>query len=203
MTVDHSHVRGLMNQLLYPIDGAPDLSDATAARLVDNMVDGRLYSAGVEDLAAAIDLTLRAGALDPQTAEASRRFTEAELLEFLARVARELEARRPWPARRFTKLDVSEWGGFGAAAVVARIERPRHQITGALGYPFDQAPVGDGALPVLLLRLRTGEDVAVVGSVDPRSTSFSLLHRGPEDPAEVVAHFRELAGLRDADVIPL
>jgi hypothetical protein len=200
MTMDQRQARGVMNQLFYPIDGAPDLGDATAARLVDNMIDGRLFSAGVEDFAAAIDLTLQAGTLDPQTAEASRRYTEPELIDFLRRVARELAARRPWPPKRFTKLDVTRWDSFGAAVVVARIDRPRHQINGALGLSFDHVAAGDGRLPVLLLRLRTGEEVAVVGSVDARSTSFALLNRGPEDPAEVVAHFKELAGLRDGDV---
>ncbi|XVV10517.1 hypothetical protein ACQP2X_37600 [Actinoplanes sp. CA-131856] len=79
-----------MNQLLYPIDGAPDLSDETAARLVANVNGGRLYSTSAEDFAAAIGQTLRAGSLPPGTAGMSRRFTEAELLDFVRRVAARL-----------------------------------------------------------------------------------------------------------------
>lgn len=98
MTMDQNQARGVLNQLFYPIDGAPDLGDATVTRLVDNMFDGRLFSAAVADFAAAIDLTLVAGALHPQIAGMSRRYTEPELLDFLSRVARELEARpTPWP----------------------------------------------------------------------------------------------------------
>ncbi|NMO50147.1 hypothetical protein HH310_02940 [Actinoplanes sp. TBRC 11911] len=201
--MDQNQARGVLNQLLYPIDGAPDLSDATAARLVDNMIEGRLFSASVADFAAAIDQTLQAGALHPQTAETSRRYTEPELFEFLRRVARQLDARRPWPAPRFTKLDVSQWDTFGDAPAIARIERPTHQITGVVGYSFDHVPAGEAKLPVLILRLRTGDVIAIMGSVDPRSMSFTLLHRGHDRPADVIAHFRDLTGFRGDDIVAI
>ena len=201
--MDPNQARGVMNQLLYPIDGAPDLGDATAARLVDNMIEGKLFAAPVTDFAAAIEQTLRDGALHPQTAEVSRRYTETELLDFLRRVAHQLDLRKPWPAPRFTKLDAAQWDTFGDAAVIARVNRPTHQINAAVGFPFDQVAAGDGKLPVLILRLRTGEVVAMMGSVDPRSTTFALLLRGPEDRTEVLTHFRELTGFRADDIVPL
>ncbi|MFD0520763.1 hypothetical protein [Paractinoplanes durhamensis] len=190
-----------MNQLLYPIDGAPDLSDATAARLVDNMIDGQVYSTVVADFAAAIDQVLRDGALHPQTAAISGRYSEAELLEFLRRVAQRLAERKPWPPPLFTKLDVAEWPSFGDATVLGRIDRPMHAVKGAIKHQFDAVPAGDGKLPVLILQLRTGEAVAVMGSVDPRATSFVLLYRGQDDPAEVLAHFRELTRFRPGDIV--
>ena len=93
MTVDD--VRGVMNQLLYPIDGAPDLGDATAARLARQLIDGRLFSATAADAAAAIDRTLRTGGLHPQTVSLSRRYSEPELLGFLHRLAAHLATREP------------------------------------------------------------------------------------------------------------
>jgi hypothetical protein len=201
--MDQDRARGVMNQLFYPIDGAPDLSDATAARLVDNMIEGRLFSAPVADFAEAIDQTLQAGALHPQTAEVSRRYSEPELLEFLRRVARQLDERRPWPPPRFTKLDVAQWDTFRDATAIARIDRPAHQVNAAVGYPFDDIPAGSGKLPVLIVQLRTGEVVALMGSVDPRSTSFALLQRDPGNPAEVIAHVRDLTGFSADEVTPL
>jgi hypothetical protein len=201
--VDQNHARGVLNELLYPIDGAPDLSDATATRLVDNLIDGRLYATPVADFAAAIDRTLRAGALHPQTAAMSRRYAEPDLLEFLARVARELDERRPWPPPKFTKRDVAEWATFAAATPIARIDRPRHQVSGAVGYAFDDVPAGSDKLPVLILHLRTGETVALLGGSDPGSTSFVLLQRDPGDPAEIVSHFQHLTGFRPTDVTAL
>jgi hypothetical protein len=199
VTVDQDQARGVMNQLFYPIDGAPDLSDATAARLVDNILDGRLFAASAPDFAAAINHTLRDGALHPQTSTISRRYTEPELLTFLGRVSSELDARRPWPSPRFTKLDVAEWPTFGGAVPIARVNRPTHQLTGAVGYPFDRV----GESPVLILQLRTGEVIALLGSADPRSTSFTLLQRDPGDPSELLAHFRDLTALRPTDLTAL
>jgi hypothetical protein len=194
--VDQDHARGVLNQLFYPIDGAGDLSDATAARLAGNLIDGRLFSASVADFAAAIDQTLRLGVLHPQTAGMSRRYAEPELLEFLGRVARTLDERRPWPPPKLTKLDAAEWPTFAAATPIARIDRPMNQLTGAVGHRFDELP----AAAVLILHLRTGETVALLGSPDPRSSSFALLQRDPGDPAETIAHFQELTGLHATDI---
>lgn len=202
--MDPNEVRGRMNELLYAIDSAPDLSDKVAARLVDNMIEGRPFaSTPVADFADAIDQTLKAGALHPQTAEMSRRYSEPELLDFLRRVAERLDARRPWQAKRFTKLDVSRWASFDDTAVIARVERPTHQISAAVGFAFDHLQVGDDKLPVLVLQLRTGEVVALRGSTDLRSTSFALLHHGQGKPAEVIDHFRKLTRFGADDVVPI
>ena len=56
---------------------------------------------------------------------------------------------------------------------------------------------------VVILRLRTGETVAVFGPADPRSASFVLLQRDPGEPAEIIDHFRALTGFRPADVTGL
>jgi len=204
VTMDPNEARGRMNELLYAIDSAPDLTDATAARLVDNMIEGRPFaSTPVADFAAALAQTVAAGALHPQTAEMSRRFTERDLFDFVTRVSAQLEARRPWPPKKFTKLDIAQWPSFGTATPIAQVNRPTHQINGATGLPFDEVPAGDAKLPVLIVQLRTGEVVALMGSVDPRSTQFTLLLRGPEDPASVLAHFRDLTGFRPEDITPL
>jgi hypothetical protein len=197
VTVDLEKTRGVMNQLLYPIDGAPDLSDATAARMVSTMIDGRLFRTPVAVFAAAIGHVLEAGALHPQTAGMSRRHTEAELLDYLRRVAHQLEERKPWPPPLLTKLDVSQWPTFGNATVIARIDRPMHAVKGAIREQFDEVPTADGNLRVVILQLRTGEVVALLGS-----TSFVLLHRGSGDPAEVLAHFREATTFRPEDISP-
>ncbi|MEU8813183.1 hypothetical protein [Actinoplanes sp. NPDC048796] len=83
--------------------------------------------------------------------------------------------------------------------MIARVNRPIHQIEGAVGYAFDLVRDGDARLPVLILRLRTGEVVALRGSAGPRSTTFALLHRGPADHAKTLPHFRDLTGLSDIE----
>lgn len=88
--MDQSQTRGVMNELLYPIDGAPDLSDAVASRLVKNVLEGRLYSSTPEEFAAAIKQTLGDGKLDPQTVRISHKYDESDLLAFLDRVGEKL-----------------------------------------------------------------------------------------------------------------
>ncbi len=195
--------RGVINQLLYPIDGAPNLGEEAVDMLVNYIIDGRLFIAGVEDFAAAIDDVIKIGALHPEAVEMSDRFSERELLEFLNRVIRKLEERRPWPPRLFTKLEVGRWASFGSTPVIAQINQPKYVLAGAFKHRFDAIPAGDSNILVLMLRLRSGEEVAIVGSDDPRSTTFSLLYRGTETPAEIVAYFRSLPGFTDSDVVPV
>ena len=40
-----------------------------------------------------------------------------------------------------------------------------------------------------------------MGSIDPRSASFALLHRGTGDATQVVSHFLDLTGFRPDDII--
>ncbi len=203
MTMDPNDVRGTMNMILYGIDWAPDLSDASASQLIDAMIDGPIFSSPVDELAEALRLTVAAGALHPEAVESSQKYTESEIFDFVGRVSDELERRRPWSPKLFTRLDITEWSTFGDAAVIARIERQRSQLSAAVGLRFINLPVHDDTLPVILARMRTGEEIAIVGSSDPRSTSFSLLLRGSSEPATAIAHLRELSRLRDTDIIPV
>jgi hypothetical protein len=201
MTMDWQTAQGFVNEILYGIDGAPDIRDeGIVSRTVDSMINGRYFPGSVAEYAAAIDATLRDGHLAPAVLGNSRRYSEAELLDLLRRLDRELDRRRPWPDPPFVKLDVAQWPSFDSARPIARIDRPAHQVTNLLDRNFDQVPVGGGQLPVLLLRLRTGDVIALVGSVDPRSTSFLLLQRDPGDPTEIVTRFGELTGIHPVSI---
>ena len=78
-----------------------------------------------------------------------------------------------------------------------------HQISGILNKSLDEVAAGDGVLPALILELRTGEVVALLGSVDPRSTTFHLLPREPGDRARLIERFREFTGFPVDDVVAL
>ena len=133
----------------------------------------------------------------------SRRFSEAEQLAFLAGLHERLEQRKPWPRPAFVKIPVQGWDDLGDLAAIARINRPMFALRGVFNTGFDRVEAGGGTLPVLLLELRNGQTVAVIGSVDPRSTVFTLMRRGADDPASVIAHFLEVTGLKSEYVEPL
>jgi hypothetical protein len=93
--MDPDTTRGLINQILYGIDFLPDLSDEAVGARADSLFSQRCYSHPVAEYAQAIELTLQTGRLSPQTIELNRRYTETELLDFLARLAKRLAEKLP------------------------------------------------------------------------------------------------------------
>lgn len=202
--MDPNLVRGLTNQLLYGIDRVPDLADdATVERLADALINQRTFKQPVEDYFGALSEVLVAERLPAEALESTRRFTEPEILAFLGRLHRKLDGMRPWPRPRYLKRDVSLWPTFAQARGIARIDLPEHQVEGRLNSGFDGVDAGAAKLPVMILELRTGETVALMGSTDPTSTIWTLLQRDPADPATVIAHFRELTGFSEDQLTPL
>jgi hypothetical protein len=198
--MDPNSVRGLVNQILYGVDQVAQLTDELVKACADSILDRRHFSHPVEEYAEAIARTIQEGRLDPQSIDMSRRHSEAAILDFLGRLDRHLAERRPWPRPPFLKRDVGEWASFADARPIARIVRPTHQINGILNNSFDEVPAGAGKLPVIILELRSGEVVALLGSADPRSTTFYLLPRDPADPTQLIERFREFTGFGTEDI---
>jgi hypothetical protein len=179
----------------------------------------------VEEFAEAIDETLRTGRLHPQTIKMCEPHSEAELLDFLRRVASLLDRRRPWPRRRFTRLDAAQWNSFDKTRPIARVNRPTQTIESAIGYQLGRLPAG-GDTPGIVLMLRSGAVVALLGSTVRRMTSlsasrcslrsifspssatqsgwgatpFTLWVRDPGNQAAVVEEFRELTGFSAEEI---
>jgi hypothetical protein len=202
--MDPNLVRGLTNQLLYGIDRVPDLGDdATVERLADALINRRTFKQPVEGYFEALSEVLAAGRLPADSLGLTRRFTEPEILAFLDRLHRKLDAMRPWPRPRYLKLDVGSWPTFAQARGIARIDMPEHQVEGLLNSSFDGVEAGTAQLPVMILELRTGETVALMGSTDRTSTVWTLLQRDPGDPATLIDHVRELTGFSEDVLQPL
>jgi hypothetical protein len=202
--MDANTARGLINQILYGIDRVPDLTaDDAVSACADSLINQRHFRHPVEEYAEAISHALHEGGVPAQAVESSRRYSAPDLLDFLTRLARRLDERRPWPDPAFRKLDPDEWSTFANATPVARINRPTHQVTGILHNSFDEVPVGAEKLPVMILRLPTGDVVALMGSLDSRSRTFTLLQRDDGDPTNVIERFREVTGFAPDDIVPI
>lgn len=196
--MDPDVVRGLINQLVYPLAGGGQLSDATAERLVDDMIEGTVFASSAAEFAEAVAATLSSGRLPGGTMQMVPRYSEAEMLQFVRRVADQLDRRRPWPRPRFAKLDPEQWIGFAGTVPIARVNLPTHEITGAVGELFDPVPAGGVTLPVMILQLRSGATVALAGTEDP--LVFTVRVRGPGTPAAVIEEFRQLTGFTAEEV---
>jgi len=184
--------RGTINQILYGAQGGR-LDDETVDRTARAMIDYRVFVAGPATYLSAIEQALRS--TDTLVEGLPVRLQEGEFRDFLSRIRERLVALQPWPEPRFRKLPVSQWPSFGGARAVARIDRSVQGVADRLPSIFDQVEIGEVRLPVLILRLRTGEDVALLGSVDSKSQSVTLLQREPGDPRATIEHFTEFTGL--------
>lgn len=201
--MDSKTADGLVNEVLYGIDKVKDLgSDEVLARYADSLINQRNFLSPVSEYAEAVGRAVRAGRLPYPAEELSRRFARAELLDFLARLASCLDELRPWPAPAFLKLDIGEWDTFARAKAIARIHCPAMEISGILNRSFDSVPLAPGKMAVIILRLRTGEVVAIT-SADPRSTVFTLLHRGTGNPHEVIEHLLAMTRFSPEEIVQL
>ncbi|MEV6599525.1 hypothetical protein AB0M36_22100 [Actinoplanes sp. NPDC051346] len=200
--MDELQAEGLTNHILYGIDQDENLKDPDLLdRYVTFMINQRYFSRPIEEYEQAVAATLGKGALSARSLGFSQRYGEAELLGFLADLFQRMQDRKPWPRPPFRKIPASRWDDVALDEVVARVRLSQMQLQGYLKR-FDRVPLGDGKVPVILLELRTGERVAVIGSADPRE-SFTVLRRRQDDQRQVLQHFLECTEIPADAVEPL
>jgi len=198
MTVmDDDQAFGYINAMAFKVQFVPNLADESVVdRAADDLINQVSFMHPVEEFYDALAYTVGQGRIQPQALEiVEGSHSEPELLAFFARLVARLADLKPWPRPRFLKHDIATWETFSQAKAIARIKAAETVIVGRLNNSFDKVPAGAGLLPVIVLDLRTGETVAIVGSTDPRSTVFTLMQRDPGDPEKVAGHFCELTGL--------
>jgi hypothetical protein len=200
--MDDYEVTGLMTLFLYGIDKAPDLGASTVDFAADDLLNQVHYAQPPQQYFDAFAAVLRTGRVPEHSMQFVNRWTEGEVLDFLARLYRKLDDARPWPAPRFRKLDLDQWPSFASARGIARIEALPSMVEGMFVTSFDKVETGAGELPVLLLQLRSGEQVAIMGSTGRGSTVFTLLAK-TADPAATLAHFRDVTRFDDSQVTAL
>lgn len=201
--MDDNDVSGLMTLFLYGIDKAPDLGPSIVDRMADDLINQLHFRQPVQDYFGAFAEVLRRGQVPPRAMEGVQRYSEAEVLDFVQRLYARLDQLRPWPKPRFTRCDISEWPSFAHAKGIARIAALPSIIEGAFRSDFAKVPTGAGDLPVMIVELRTGQKIAIMGTTERGSTTFTVLTTDTTDPAATIAAIRELTGLTDDQVVPM
>ncbi|MQA81014.1 MAG: hypothetical protein GEV10_21445 [Streptosporangiales bacterium] len=87
---------------------------------------------------------------------------EEHLRDFLTRVRDRLDAKRPWPDLPFVTRDDSEWNAFTGGPVIARLHSDEGAVRSHLRRHFGPVEVAEGRRKVLILRLRSGDEVALI-----------------------------------------
>lgn len=188
--------RGYVNQLTYGVSLHSRVDDAVVARIADQLIDQWFFTLPVASYyeAAAAALESEARIVYDEQEE-----NEEVVRDFLARILHALDERRPWPEPSFVELDPSEWPAFRSAPAIGHIPLSQLDVRKRLNRVFYEVPP-DGGEPaeVLVLRLRTGQIVALLAPALVTEPGINLLAH--TDPASTVAAFRELTGI---DVGPL
>ncbi len=192
--------RGTLNQLLYVLEYYPAPEDAAIDAIAENMVERRIVPNGPEEYRQAYAQALQA----PQllgTQSLQSVHDEASLRDIIARLLPRLDVRRPWPDERFVKLQSAQWP-YADAPTTAVIRTTRGLVEERIWQVFDYVGVAGARTPVIVLRQRTGEVVALIASTGPRpqdrsTVALRVLHGGA---TSALASFMELTGF-GADMV--
>jgi hypothetical protein len=193
--------RGILNQLLYVLEYHPVPDDPAVDAIAENMIERRILPSGPEEYYHAYSQALQsARLLGPQSLPT--RHDEASLRDTIARLLFRLDERRPWPQQRFAKLQTAEWT-YADAPTTAVLRATRGLVEERIWQVFDYVGVAGARTPVIILRQRTGEIVAMIASTGPRpqdrsTVALRVLHG---DPTEALASFMELTGFAAGVVV--
>jgi hypothetical protein len=184
--------RDAINEILVGLTYTEEITDETVRWNADSAVHyttltfgpGAYYQAITEALASGESLD-GLGQL-PQ-------FDQAQIAGFLRALADRLDALRPWPEPQFRQLEVDTWTAHRHAVPIARLNASIREVTDVLQKGFRPAGDAEPGMQVLMLKLATGEIVALLGSYG-RDDDVTLSTDAVGDPATVIEHFTAATG---------
>ncbi|MFE9789621.1 hypothetical protein ACFYO7_30010 [Nocardia salmonicida] len=171
--------------------------DGIAVAAAEDLIDGISYVATVEDFYQALTQAFSAETLPDSVVELAGGYSMAEILEFFGRLLAELDRRRPWPPPVAVPVDPHTWPTPGSSRLVGSIDSSLSALEWAVKAGFADVPDDDQV--VLVLRLRTGQLIALVGEQGHAPTKFLVLLpdlEDQQDPVEVAAYLSRYTGLR-------
>ncbi|RSM63258.1 hypothetical protein DMH03_14755 [Amycolatopsis sp. WAC 01376] len=180
--------RGYVNQLTYAAGLRHRADDELVERVADEVIRQRFFTLPVADYHRAATEALGSG-----ERIAGEQDDEDATRDFLARLVRALDDRGPWPEPPYSTSGTSEWAALRDAPAVARVPLTDREIGAALNRVFAEEPPGIGDVRVLILRLRTGQQIALCASRPFAEPGVDLVTY--DDPVSTVAAFGELTGI--------
>jgi hypothetical protein len=192
--------RGVNNAVLYSVQFRAELNDAVVDRIARAVLNEPLWDLTpqqeYEALAEALQSDAQLTALIPE------KHSEETYRDFLRRLLARLDEIRPWPELPFQELSKSRWESFASARPAARITLGFKKMQERLHRGL--AKLDDSNRRIVMLRLRSGDEVALVTPWWPGSDDTAMLQRESGRPAEqVVAQLINDTGLTADEVTPL
>lgn len=192
--------RGVSGVILYSVLFDQELGDNAAARVATRAVENPDAYLTTEQIYTGIAEALASNEMLTESWP-GHQHGEQQYRDFLARVARHLDAMRPWPQRPFQAVDPMSWHDLDHARLTGRIKLSIIGVEGRLHHAFGQ--VTDGR-QVMTVRLKSGPGVALIAQWWPDSKDIALLQRDPRlPPAHVLAEFCIATGISPDDITVL
>jgi hypothetical protein len=120
-------------------------------------------------------------------------FDDAQIADFLRAVATQLDALRPWREPKVRHLSANTWTTFAKPVPIARLDDSISGVLNKVRGVFEHAGDSQPGRYVLMLKLGSGETVALLGAPGPKER-VTLLTDAADDPAAVIEHFTAATG---------
>jgi hypothetical protein len=184
--------RNAINEILFGLTYTEKITDETVQWNADSAVHYTTLTRGPEVYYRAIIEALASGERLDGLGQLPQ-FDQAQISGFLRALADQLDTLRPWPEPKFRPLDAGTWTNFRHAIPVARVIASVPEVTDILQKGFRPAGAEEPGMKVLMLKLITGETVALLGSYS-RGDDVTLYTDSAADPTTVIEHFTAATG---------
>ncbi|MEV1068024.1 hypothetical protein [Streptomyces sp. NPDC050263] len=191
---------GVVVGILYCVQFSGELDDDEVARMTRMTFEQPLYGLTTEEQYEGIEAALAVD--DWGDALAWQPHAEPAVRDFLRRILARLDAQRPWPEPPFRNLGHSRWREFRNGTLLAEL-RMYAAAQDPMHVRLRPVPGDEDRLRGVVLRLRSGDEVALVASPAPDGTDAVLMAVPPHrSAAEIVDAFVSCTGYERERVTP-
>ncbi|MGW2050487.1 hypothetical protein ACWCPF_35730 [Streptomyces sp. NPDC001858] len=191
---------GVVVGILYCVQFSRELDDDEVARITRMVFERPIYGLTTEEQYEGIEAAL---AVDDWQDELSwQPHAEPAVRDFLRRLLERLDAQQPWPQAPFSNLGYSRWQEFRRGTPLARL-RLYAPAQDPMHVRLRSVPGDEDRLRGVVLRLRSGDEVALVASPAPDGTEAVLTAVPPHrSAAEIVDAFVSCTGYERERLTP-
>ncbi|MEV6562784.1 hypothetical protein AB0M22_44190 [Nocardia sp. NPDC051756] len=171
--------------------------DEIVAAAAQDLIDRTSYLATVSEFYAELTQVVATGMVPDLAVDLAGKFDAPQIIDFVERLVAELDRRRPWPDPALVPVDPATWPSIGSSRPIGWLEITIADLEWAVKAPFGDVPDDEQAF--LVLRLRSGQLVALVGEDEPNPARFLVLLPDLDDQqhaVEVNAYLSRYAGLQ-------
>jgi hypothetical protein len=171
---------GVVTAVLYCLQFSRELSDGEVERIAAMVLERPFYDLTVEEQYAGIEAVLAAPAWDEDLSWQPH--DETAVRDFLRRLLERLNALRPWQEPPYRSIGLDRWEEYRRGVLLAHVRLyapPQDPMFSRLR----SVPGDEHALRATVLRLRSGDEVALVAPPLSDESDAVLMAVAPHRPA--------------------